>query len=188
MIEVEIRAKIKDLEKVKQNLLEKGAKSLGVKRQVDRIFGHQMFLDEDNLIIEGGLSARIRTENGKCFLELKEIVRQGGGVEVKSALSGENMGKRILEKLKFEETFTISKERELFSLDDFEICLDNVEKLGMFIEIEKMIGSLENEYIARKECVELLENLSPGAEIENRKYGDLMQELIDREKKIPWQH
>jgi len=35
---------------------------------------------------------------------------------------------------------------------------------------------------ARKDCVDLLEEISPGSEIEDRKYGDLMQELINKGK------
>jgi adenylate cyclase, class 2 len=88
----------------------------------------------------------------------------------------------MLKKLGFKEAFTIKKTREIYSCRGFTVCLDKVEKLGNFIEIEKEIISEEKVKETRNECLDFLKKISPGIEIENRKYGDLMQDLINGKK------
>lgn len=180
MIEIEIRAKITDLNKIKKQLQEMGAKFNGSKKQIDRIFGHKQFLDENKMIIEGGLSARIRTIDSNSALEFKEISREKGGMEITANLSNANIGIEFLEKLGFEEAFTITKDREFYSLNDLEIALDNVEKLGQFIEVEKMINYTDNKEDAKKQCENFLKQLDKNLTVERRKYGDLMQEIINQ--------
>ena len=179
MIEVEIRARIKNRDELRKKLKEIGAIFDKTEKQVDRIFGNSMFLNSDNMIIEGGLSARIREIGDKKTLEFKEIFRQKGGIEIEADLSAVEIGLKFLEKLKFKEAFVVSKLREIYLYDNFTICIDSVDQLGDFIEIEKMVESEENESQARIECLKLLNDLLPNVEIENRKYGDLMQEILN---------
>ena len=98
MIEVEIRAKINNLKETEDKLKQLGAKLIEEKKQTDRVFGHKKFLDENNMIIEGGVSARIRKVNEECTLEFKEIQRHSGGTEIKSKLHNEKEGEKLLEK------------------------------------------------------------------------------------------
>ena len=179
MIEVEIKARIKNKNKLKKKLEEIGANFVRIEKQVDRIFGNSMFLDSNNMIVEGGLSARIREVNNLKTLEFKEILRQKGGMEIESVLSDVGIGLRFLEKLKFKEAFTILKLRETYSYNDFTICLDNVDQLGNFIEIEKMVEFSGDINRAKEECIDLLNILVSNSEIENKKYGDLMQEILN---------
>ena len=86
----------------------------------------------------------------------------------------------FLKNLDYEEAFTISKTRETFKLNNFEIALDSVDHLGKFIEIESTTDNLENKDQILKECRNLLKNLSSKAIEEPKKYGDLMQELINK--------
>jgi adenylate cyclase, class 2 len=180
MIEVEIRARVKDIDSVKESLDKKGGQFVEKIKQVDRIFGHPKFLDQENKIIEGGLIARIRQVNDKARLEFKEIVRQGGGFEIETNLDNVDFAISLLEKLDFNEAFVVSKVRDVYKYNDFEIALDQVEQLGFFMEIEKMVSSREEIDKAREECVALLEEIVPGAEITNEKYGDMMQNIINK--------
>jgi len=102
---------------------------------------------------------------------------------LRSKLGGIDIGIAFLDKLGFEEAFTIDKYRESFRYKDFGIDLDSVNKLGCFVEVEKMVDSSEEVGLAREECVRLLALIFPNSEIENKKYGDLMQELINGEGK-----
>jgi len=181
MIEVEIRAKIKNKSEIQSKLKEIGAVLEKSVHQEDRIFGHEMFLDENKMIIEGGLSARIRQVDQNAWLEFKEISRnKGAGIEIKADLDNIEEGLRFFEKLGFKEAFSINKQREEYSLSGFEICLDNVEQLGSFIEIEKAVLSQEETGLAKEECLGLLEKVAPESEITNKKYGDLMQEILNK--------
>ncbi len=179
MIEVEIRAKVDNFNEIKKDLNNLKANFLRSIHQIDKVFGHPMFLDSKNMVIEEGISARIRSVNNKCSLEFKEICRTSGGMELKSELIDINLGIAFLNKLGFKEAFTIDKQRESYKYKDFLIDLDNVDKLGYFIEIEKIVTSPEEKEPAREECIELLTLISPNSKIENKKYGDLMQELIN---------
>lgn len=182
MIEVEIRARIDNIEEIKNKLTEIDAEFIKTEKQIDRVFGHSQFLDSNNFVIEGGLSARIRQVDNKVSLDFKEILRKSGGIEISSGLASVDAGLRFLKKLKFEEAFTVSKSRENYSYKNLIICLDDVEFLGKFIEIEKTVELSEDKGKAREECLALLNKIGPNLKIENRKYGDLMQEIINKNK------
>ncbi|MCK5412962.1 MAG: class IV adenylate cyclase [Candidatus Pacebacteria bacterium] len=179
MIEVEIRARIEGKDEFQKKLKEIGAIYNKTEKQIDRVFGNPMFLDSDNMIVEGGLSARIREVENKKTLEFKEIFRQKGGFEIETSLSEIEIGIKFLEKLKFKEVFVVSKSREIYLYNNFTICIDSVDCLGDFIEIEKMVEFSEDENQARIECLNLLKKIDSNVKIENRKYGDLMQEILN---------
>ncbi len=179
-IEVEIRARVEVFDEIKKALREMDADFVKKETQIDRIFGSDKFLDSNNMIIEGGLSARIREVDGKSKLEFKEILREKSrGIELSCDVPNTETAVRMLKKLDFEEAFTVKKDRETYFYDGFTICLDKVKELGNFIEIEKMTNSEEKTKDIKQECLNLLKKLSPEAEMENRKYGDLMQEMIN---------
>lgn len=182
-IEVEIKVKIDDFTRIKNVLKGVGADFVKTEKQMDKIFGASKFLDSENMMIEGGIVARIREIDGKKTLEFKEILRQKGGLELSCEISSIELAQRLLGKLDFKEAFAIKKTRELYSYKDFTICLDAVEELGDFMEIEKMVISPEMVEETKKEILDLLNDLAPGAEVETRKYGDLMQELINQKRK-----
>ncbi|MFC1723821.1 class IV adenylate cyclase, partial [Nanoarchaeota archaeon] len=178
MIEVEIKARVDGFDEIKKKLDDLNASLSKSVHQVDKIFGHPMFLDADKMVIEGGYISRIRSVNDICKLQFKEMRRTSGAIELSSELGSIGIGVEFLNKLGFEEAFTIDKHRESYKYQDFSIELDRVEKLGTFIEIEKIVKLPEEKDLAREECVKLLELISPSTKIEDRKYGDLMQELI----------
>lgn len=184
MIEVERRARVEDLEAVKESLGKMNAEFLGKKKQIDRVFGHDKFLDENTKIVEGGLSARIRKVDDKDpRLDFKEIIREGsGGLEVSIHLNNVEEGKKFLDKLGFDEAFTVSKSRELYRYDGFEVCLDEVKKLGKFVEVEKEISEEKRKDEVFKKCEEILKDIASDPEFMDKKYGDLMQERINKGK------
>ena len=177
MIEVEIRAKVNDFDIVKKRLKNMNTTFLKKEEQEDLIFGNEEFLDSNKMIIDGGLVARIRKIGENIFLEFKEIKRKSGGFEISSKIANKKHGLLLLEKLHFKESFTISKKREIFSYKDFVICLDKVNELGSFIEIEKEIFDESKKNEARIECTSLLKKLDERLTVENRKYGDMIQEI-----------
>ena len=131
------------------------------------------------MIIEGRFSARIRKVNKLIRIDFKEIIRGVGGMEISANISSVKQGQEFLEKIDYEEAFTIVKSRLEYEIDDCTVCLDNIEKLGRFIEIERKIESSHNKELAYKECLRLLRELAPNAVQEKRKYGDLMQDSIN---------
>jgi adenylate cyclase class 2 len=183
MIEVEIRANIKDIDSVRKRVLELGANHINTENQIDKIFGRAEDLDEEHKIIEGHFSARIRQKGDKKFVQFKEIKRDGIGLELSLPIDSIQDGVKFLEKLDYTEAFTVSKTRELYKLDNSEICLDKVAELGNFIEIESGSDDDDKERLIQ-ECKNLLSKIDPDANVEPKKYGDLMQELINNRRGI----
>ena len=179
MIEVEVRAKIENFEKIKKVLMEMGAKLVEEKIQIDKIYGREKDLDENHKIIEGHFSARIRKVNDKIRLDFKEIIRVSGGSELNIDLQNIREGEKFLQAMDFDEAFTLEKKREVFVIDDFKICLDDVKKLGKFIEIERETKDESEKNEIYQKCLMLLRKLAPEAKEEKRKYGDLVQEIIN---------
>lgn len=184
MIEVEVRAGISDISKVKAGLKKINAKFLRKENQIDRVFSHPVFIDKQKKVLEKGFSARIRQVDGKTTLEFKEIVRKGGGIELKSQLKDLDAGLRLLKGLGWYEEFIVDKSREVYTYNDFEICLDDVKHLGSFIEVEKTLDSPDGKDKARKECVDLLGEVYPDFVIEDNKYGDLMLDFIKNKERV----
>ncbi len=158
-MEIEIKAKVKNLAGVREKVLAAGAKRIGEKHQLDVYLSppHKTFFKTryylrvrrdllgggdsfDYHILEKGLGdssvakeKEVRVEDGKVLLS-------------------------ILRDLDFTENCRIEKKREVFDLDDFEIVLDKVKKLGDFIEVE-LEGRSEDEPKYRKRIVAFLEKL-----------------------------
>ena len=83
VIEVEIRARLKEPQKLVEDLNKRGAKSLGTLKQSDYMYA---FEKPGEPIKEGGILVRIREENGKTRLEFKEVSREtGAGIDILSA-------------------------------------------------------------------------------------------------------
>jgi adenylate cyclase class 2 len=181
MIETEIRAKVSDLKKIADKITSLGGKFISKEQQTDKVFGRPEDLDEDHQIIDGHFSSRIRQKSGKISFDFKEIKRGQSGIDISAPINSIETGIKLLTALDFEEAFTVSKVRDLYKLKDFEICLDQVERLGSFVEIE-WVGDGENYSQALQDCELLLKEIDSSAILETRKYGDLMQELINNEK------
>jgi adenylate cyclase class 2 len=183
MLEVEVRARVKSFRGIREALNDK-ARFMGSAHQTDFVFGHPNFLDSEHKIKEGGIIARIREEGLRKRLEFKEIKRQGAAIELKHEVTSTEAARDFLSKLGFLEAFAIKKSRESYLFRDFLVCLDSVEELGQFIEVERMVSSEQEAGEARKQCLEVLKEFAPDAETEYRKYGDMMQDLINKGEHI----
>jgi adenylate cyclase class 2 len=182
MIEVEVKARVTSFREIRQALGEK-ARFMGSTHQADTIFGHPNFLDQESKIVEGGIVSRIRESGDRKVLEFKEVRRDGKALELKHEITDPIKIREFLDKLGFKEAFTINKVRETFLYRDFMVCLDTVEQLGQFIEVEANIDPGKDPGEVWKQCFEVLKEFAPGAEVEHRKYGDLMQDIINQKAK-----
>lgn len=180
MIEVEIKAKIKNIEEVKQKVIATGAVFVKKEEQMDCIFGHPSMLDENKMVVEGGYMGRVRQVDDKIKLTFKEIVRGKSGIEIEANIGSVELGKSFLKRLGFEEAFMVHKIRDVFDLNGVEVAVDKVELLGDFIEVEKVVDTPEKIDAAHNECQKVLDSLGIEYEVMTKKYGDLMQEIINK--------
>jgi adenylate cyclase class 2 len=181
MIEVEVKARVKTFRGIREALAEK-ARFMGATHQSDIIFDQPKFLDSEHKIVEGGIIARIREEGDRKTLEFKEIRRESGGLELKHEIQDTAAIKEFLLKIGYVERFIINKARETYLYRDMLVCLDTVEQLGQFIEVEKIVSSDKEKGEAWKHCLEVMKEFAADAETEHRKYGDLMQDIINKKQ------
>jgi len=132
MLEVEVKAKIKNLEEFKKRLKETNAKFLKTEIQEDLYFNHPCrdFAETDEAL-------RIRKINDKTFLTYK-----GKRLDAETKTREEieiNCGEEISEiltRLGFKTVANVQKDRKEYEFEKLHICVDKVEQLGNFVEIE----------------------------------------------------
>ncbi|MEM3737682.1 MAG: class IV adenylate cyclase [Candidatus Bathyarchaeia archaeon] len=139
MIEVEAKIEVRDLQPLRRRLMELGAKLVSQETQHDIYLTHPQrnFTATDEAL-------RIRwTSSGEKYLTYKgaklpsriktrkELNLQVGDVEV---------AVEIFRQLGFQEAAMLDKRREVWDLLGFKVCLDEVEGLGSFIEVEAAEG------------------------------------------------
>lgn len=133
-MEREIEIKFKVNEKILSSL--KNIK-LEPYEEIDEYFTTKEMLDDSTFL-------RLRRKKGKIVLQLKDIVI--GGEQAKDCYEADEIHIELTneqyEKMKkifsatFPYNFVIKKIRNKGNLNDCEICLDEVEEIGMFLEIE----------------------------------------------------
>ncbi len=132
MLEIEVKARA-DHRQTKELLIKMNAELIGVQHHQDTYFNapHRDFEDTDEAL-------RIRSVNGISVLTYKgrkldaiSKTREEFETEVdgSSALS-------ILIALGFLESGVVKKKREIFKYKDIIVCLDKVDSIGEFIEVE----------------------------------------------------
>ena len=133
-MEIEIRAKINNIKNVEQCIVGLGAKLVKQKRQTDKYFG------EINLFKKLGYSflMRVRNEGDKKFLTYKGAESKKDGVweEYEFNIDNEIMAEAMLKAMGLEKIIKVNKKRIEYKLDGLTICLDAIEDLGCFVEIE----------------------------------------------------
>ena len=154
-MEIEIRAEIgNDIKKIEQDIIDLGAKLKKQKEQVDKYFG------EISLFKKVGYSflMRIRNEGDKKFLTYKGAESKIDGVweEYEFSVDDEKKAEAMLKAMGLEEIIVVKKNRTEYTLDNLTICLDTIDGLGNFIEIE----SQDNDDVEKERLHNLMEKLN----------------------------
>lgn len=132
MIEVEVKVRA-DHSKIRPLLLEMGASKIGVEEQSDVYFAapYRNFAKTDEAL-------RIRSLGGHAVLtykgpKLDKVSKTR--VEIETPVDGTATAK-IFHALGFLEAGAVRKKREIFRAGDITVCLDTVDGLGEFLELE----------------------------------------------------
>ena len=172
-MEIEVKAKLDDLEEVKKKLLDLGAEFSIIKQQDDLFFkpkGREM---EDT--VPGSTLVRIRNQEEKSFLTMKEMTETSGvWGEHETEISNPDETKSILLKMGYSYLFDLNKKREHGKIGELNLCLDDVKQLGKYLEVE-IIG--DNPEEGKKKILELFERIGIKEEqIEHKGYARIIFE------------
>ena len=173
MLEVERKARIKDRSEIISKLDKLGCIIKKAKEQEDKIFIRKEIkkLDSYSKQTEFMVDNKIETiEDNNAFIELETLIEDADIIS------------RMLEEMGYIEKVFIKKKRMRYSLDKMSICIDNIESLGNFIEVE--ILSEENEK-QKNEALKTIEEFLNKLEIskedyEEKRYDTLMYELNNK--------
>ncbi len=134
MQEIEIKFKINNLDNLKNKLIESGSVLSEELYQKDTVFVPTL---KDTSNGEGKMFIRIRKENDKTELTLK---KQSSKImqskEIEFEVSNYESAKDFLLTLGLEEWVTVEKRRVKTKYKGFNICMDIVTRLGVFVEVE----------------------------------------------------
>lgn len=158
MIEVEVKVRA-DHSKVRTVLKKIGAVKVGVEIQSDTYFAapYRDFAKTDEAL-------RIRSLDGQAVLTYKgpkldgvSKTREELETPVEEATTTE-----ILHALGFSEAGIVCKQREVFKAGEITVCLDAVEGLGEFLEVEIVAETEKDLDISRGKLFELLKQFGAG--------------------------
>lgn len=135
MREIEIKARVRDEQALRDALGVRGVKLSEPIKQHDQVFGLPGAV--------GGSHSnwlRIRTENdNKHLFNLKRSVTgQLDSIEHETEVADAAEMENIIKELGYVPFSDITKTRQKAKIGDIEICLDSVDGLGVFIEAERL--------------------------------------------------
>lgn len=162
--EIEVKVKVENFTQLLEKLSNLGCKFSEPIKQEDRIFTD--FPDNEFAAFKAGVNfLRIRKSEGKILFTLKQsLVNELEGIEKEVEVSNEKEMEEILFLMNYHEAVRVTKKRRKAKYKDYEICLDEVEGLGSFIELEKITD--ENSEKVQSEMIDFLEDI--GVNVKNR--------------------
>lgn len=158
MIEIEVKVRA-DHSKARSILKKIGAVKIGVENQSDIYFAapYRDFAKTDEAL-------RIRSLEGKAVMTYKGPKLDGISKtreELETPVDEVNTI-QILHALGFSEAGVVRKKREVFNAGDITVCLDAVENLGEFLEVEIVAENEKELEISRAKLFELLKQFGAG--------------------------
>lgn len=176
MIEIEVKVKVKQPERIKHYLDVLGHKFLKKERQEDTYFKSSFRNFEGTGEI---LRVRKRIPGSDVVTfkgpKLKSEVKAREEIEVNIENSSEAM--KLLKKLGYEPWITIEKERETYQFNKFTVSLDKVKDLGHFMEIETKIEGIQSRLEVEQKILNLLNKIGISKNlIERKTYLELILE------------
>ena len=166
--EVEVKVPITDAEVMKQKLHNIGAKTLNSEIQIDNYFDHpcRSFEESDEAI-------RVRTRRPIDDRELdpshalNELTYKGPKIDKKTktrleysvAVDDTETLSSILESIGFKAVATVTKKRTFYDFRGITISIDDVEQVGLFLELESIAHQKDEMESAKKAIFELLVEL-----------------------------
>ncbi|AKH98065.1 class IV adenylate cyclase [Halanaeroarchaeum sulfurireducens] len=176
MYEVEVKVRA-DHESVRSTLERLDARRRGTVEQTDVYFDapHRNFAETDEALrlrreVEGEESRTVLTYKGSRVDE-ESKTRE----EIEMPIDDVSDAKAILEALGFEPAATVAKTRDRWTLEGYEVALDDVDGLGQYLEVEAEAEEDEIELV-RDGAIQVLRSLDldPDAQIRTSYLGLLL--------------
>lgn len=174
MIEMELKVRVKDRNRLiylKNLLSNKNCQWSEKSFQKDGIFEKTVVDSKEKTPI-----FRIRESENKYILTLKQLdADKDTAEEIEVCIDNKEKMEQILHKLGYIQVCSMKKRRETTVYQGYTICLDEVEELGVFMEIEKLSSNSNQKDNVYAEIMGILRELGfDESDIEKEKYYQLL--------------
>ncbi|MCX6757852.1 MAG: class IV adenylate cyclase [Candidatus Nomurabacteria bacterium] len=181
MREIEIKLKVKNMGLLEDKLQEKGCVLSESIYQHDVVYSFKNANEEFESSKEGDLIFRIRYLKDKAELNLKkQKSNEMDNLEYETVVENPEMMHQILSTLGYKPIIEVKKMRRKGKLGEYEICLDEVEKLGTFVELEKLTNDDDSPEKVREELFGILKSFGLSREDEETKGYDTQIYLLGK--------
>src|SRR3989344_8336699 len=139
MREIEIKLRVQNLEELEKKLTDSGLVISKEITQDDIVYAPKDVLEPFSNVKVGDTFMRIRKQNGVNTLTLKQ--QRGVGLdktEHETKIDNSEEMHQVLLLMGWKPVARVIKKRRKGSMGEYEVCLDEVEELGNFVELEKM--------------------------------------------------
>ncbi len=145
MREIEIKLRVNNLEELEKKLKENGCLISGEIKQHDVIYSRVDDKRDYMEAYEGFIAVRIRNQDGISILTVKQQKsNEMDNSEYETKVEDPEVMHQILLLLGWKPLLEVKKIRKKGKLGEYEICLDKVEELGSFVELETLIADDDN--------------------------------------------
>lgn len=140
MQEIEVKYRVHDLAALERELLARGADFSPPVRQDDQAYPPRGWAFGQPKT--GVTFARLRSEGGRCVFTVKRpLDNEMACVEHETAVADRGQMHQAVIAMGFVPTVRIVKTRRSARLGELAMCLDDVERTGLFFEIEKILAA-----------------------------------------------
>jgi len=161
--EIEVKYKVSDAAALVRVLAARGVTMSAPVRQDDQAYAPIGWTYGQSKI--GVPFARLRTENGRHLFTVKTpLDNEMACAEHESEIVDRDQMHRAVVAMGFYPTVKIVKTRCTASLGDLALCLDDVEHVGVFLEVEQLIAAGTSGEAAQRRLDEFVRSL--GVEVE----------------------
>ncbi len=179
--EIELKVSLEDKDFVLETLTKRGCNWEKSKKQYDKIYYKKDYTDFNS---RKDIFLRIRYEDNNNILTFKQILNDLEVIEFESLIGNPSEIAKMMPFLGFEEYVSISKIRMEGKLNNLSICLDEVDELGYFLEVEKIVEESKERDKTKKELQNFLLSLEINLDqICHKRYHTMLYELHDKGRK-----
>ncbi|HEY4493562.1 MAG TPA: class IV adenylate cyclase [Candidatus Paceibacterota bacterium] len=178
MREIEVKMRVADMGALEQALTARGCVLGESMKQEDVIYG-----EPENNIYEktklGHVAIRIRNQDGKFELTAKKnLSGELDNIEYELEIMDRDQMHAILVAIGWVPIVEVKKTRRKAKLGEYEVCLDEVEELGNFAELEKLTSDNADPVSIQEQLLQEMESLGVSRSAQEiRGYDTLMYRL-----------
>ena len=178
MREIELKFKIDNLDSFIEKLKSLGCEISDYINQADTIYVENLNNTDS---VEGSIWLRVRKVNDKIEMNYKkQAAKKSESQEIEFGVDDYEKANSFLKALGYNEWVRVNKRRRYSKYANANICIDEVERLGSFVEIEYLIDEDDKNTNYEEKLIKIAEYLGIDTSKQiNSHYDTMISELED---------